>query len=96
MFATVISFEGEDATAQAAGIAHVGDEVLPALRASGGISGYWLVDPKNGRRLTVMVAESEESFQAAMAKVAQAREAAPDRVRPAPANVARFEVYGRI
>lgn len=96
MFATVISFEGEDDQAQAAGISHVEDEVLPALRASGGISGFWLVDPDNGRRLTVMVADSEEAFQAAMAKVAEAREADPNRHRPGPSNVARFEVYGRL
>jgi hypothetical protein len=96
MFATVITFEGEDADAQAAGISHVEDEVLPALRAAEGLSGVWLVDPEGGRRLTVMVAESEDAFQAAMAKVAAAREADPDRTRPAPSSVGRFQVYGRI
>jgi hypothetical protein len=96
MFATVITFDGEDAEAQAAGISHVEDEVLPALGGTHGLSGCWLVDPANGRRLTVMVVEDEEAFQAAMAKVAAAREADPDRPRPAPSNVARFQVYGRI
>ena len=94
-FAVVISFEGEDADAQAAGIAHVEDEVLPAIRDADGVSGLWLVDPDSGRRLSVMVAEDEERFQAAMAKVAAAREAAPDRHRPAPASVTRFQIYGR-
>jgi hypothetical protein len=96
MFATVITFEGEDVDAQSAGISHVEDEVLPALRGTDGLSGVWLVDPENGRRLTVMVVEDEAAFQEAMAKVAAAREADPDRPRPAPSNVARFQVYGRV
>src|SRR5690242_8842261 len=96
MFATVITFEGEDAEAQQAGISHVEDEVIPALRGAGGVSGVWLVDPESGRRLTVMVAESEDAFQAAMARVAAAREADPDRARPAPTSVGRFQVYGRV
>ena len=94
-FAVVIAFEGEDAEAQEAGIAHVSDEVVPAVRDTDGLSGLWLVDPEGGRRLTVMVAEDEESFQDGMAKVAAARAAAPDRPRPAPASVTRFQVYGQ-
>ena len=93
-FAVVISFEGEDAEAQAAGIAHVQEEVLPAILAADGVSGLWLVDPESGRRLSVMVADGEEQFQAAMAKVTAAREADPDRPRPAPASVTRFQIYG--
>jgi hypothetical protein len=31
-----------------------------------------------------------------MAKVAEARAAHPDRERPAPSSVARYEVYGRV
>ena len=95
-FAVVISFEAEDAEAQAAGIAHVQDEVLPAIQDADGVSGLWLVDPEAGRRLSVMVADSEEQFQAAMAKITAAREADPDRLRPAPASVTRFQIYGQV
>lgn len=94
-FAVVISFEGEDAEAQAAGIAHVREEVLPVVQGAEGVSGLWLVDAESGRRLSVMVADSEEQFQAAMAKITAAREADPDRHRPAPASVSRFLIYGQ-
>jgi hypothetical protein len=94
-FALVIAFEGEDAEAQRAGIEHVQDEVVPAVHGSDGVSGLWLVDPDSGRRLSVMVAESDEHFQAAMAKVTAAREADPDRHRPAPASVTRFQIYAQ-
>lgn len=94
-FAVVITFEGEDAEAQAAGIAHVQEEVVPAIQGADGVSGVWLVDPEAGRRISIMVADDEERFQAAMAKVTAAREADPDRHRPSPASVSRFQVYGQ-
>jgi hypothetical protein len=96
VFATVVTFDGEDAETQAAGISHVVDEVLPAFQQSSGITGLWLVDAETGRRISVIVAENDDAFQAAMARVAEARAAEPDRLRPAPSSVSQYRVYGRV
>ncbi len=96
MFATVITFDGEDAATQAAGISHVEDEVLPVLQQHSGVTGLWLVDPESGRRLTVMVADDDAAFQSAMARIAEVRAADPDRTRPAPSSVSTYRVYGRV
>jgi len=96
VFGVVLSFDGESAADTAAGIEHVNDEVLPALRAAGGLQGWWLVDHESGRRVTVMIWESQEAYDAGMAKVGEARAADPDRHRPPPSSVSRFEVYGSI
>jgi hypothetical protein len=96
MFAVVLSFTGESADDLAAGIDHVRDEVVPALTAAGGVQGWWLVDRETSRRITLMVWNSEDEYQTGMARVQQARLADPDRHRPAPTEVARFEVYASI
>ncbi len=96
MFAVVMHFDSESPQDLAAGIEHVKDEVVPALAKSDGLNGWWLVDRENGRRLTVMVWDSQEHYDAGMARIQEARAKDPDRRRPAPSSVGRFEVYGSV
>jgi heme-degrading monooxygenase HmoA len=96
MFAVVLSFDNESEEDLAAGITHVEDEVIPALEQAGGLNGWWLVDRDAGRRMTVMVWESQEQFDAGMARIQEARAKDPGRHRPAPSAVARFEIYGSV
>ena len=96
MFAMIVSFDGESPEVLSAGIAHVNDEVIPALTDADGLHGWWLVDRDAGRRLSVMVWDSEEQYDAGMARVQLERAKDPDRHRPAPTSVQRFEVYGSL
>ena len=96
MFAMVLTFDDESSQDLNDGIEHVRDEVIPAFERSGGVKGFWLVDREAGRRVTVMVWEGEEEFQAGMAGVQEARAQDPDRNRPAPTSVERFEIYATV
>ena len=42
MFAVVLSFEGESKDDLTAGMEHVKDEVIPALKHASGLNGWWL------------------------------------------------------
>jgi hypothetical protein len=95
MFATVITFD-ESTEDTEHGISHVLDEVVPAMLQSRGLNGLWLADREHGKRITVMVWQDEAEMSAAMARVAEAREKDPDRPRPAPSSVSRYEVYAAV
>ena len=95
MFAVVMDFQ-ETAADTEAGVAHVQDEVVPALKDAQGLIGLWLVDRERNRRMTVMIWDTDEHYQEGMAAVQARRAAAPERHRPAPTSVQRYEVYGSI
>jgi hypothetical protein len=78
------------------GIEHVRDEVVPAMELANGLIGLWRVDGESGKRITIMAWQDEAEQQAAVARVAAVREAGPERPRPAPTTVGRFEIYARV
>lgn len=94
MFATLMIFDDESHDDLDAGIEHVRDEVIPAIEQTDGVQGWWLVDRDAGRRVTVLICDGDDQLQSAMTRVQQARAKDPDRRRPAPSTVQRFEIYG--
>jgi len=94
MYAQIVTFQ-ETPEQVDAGIAHVLDDVIPALEAAPGLTGVWVANRETGKRLSIMVWESEAAASAAMAEV-QKRLAVSTHQRPKPASVERFEVYALV
>ena len=91
MYAQIVTFQ-ETPEQIDAGIAHVLDDVIPALEAAPGLTGVWLANRESGKRLSIMVWESEAAAATAMAKV-QERLAVSKHARPQPDSVEKFKVY---
>jgi hypothetical protein len=94
MYAQIVTFQ-ETPEQVDAGIAHVLDDVIPALEHAPGLTGVWLADRAAGKRLSIMVWESEAAAAAAMAEV-QKRLATSKHTRPTPASVEKFDVYAMV
>lgn len=91
MYAQIVTFQ-ETPEQIDAGIAHVLDDVIPALVGAPGLTGVWLANRETGKRLSIMVWESENAASAAMAEV-QKRLATSRHARPTPVAVEKFDVY---
>jgi len=94
MYTQIVTFQ-ETPEQIDAGIAHVLDDVIPALDQAPGLTGIWLADRAAGKRLSIMVWESEAAASAAMAEV-QKRLATSTHTRPTPTSVEKFEVYAMV
>ncbi len=94
MYAQIVTFQ-ENPDQVDAGIAHVLDDVIPALEHAAGLTGLWLANREKGTRLSIMVWESEAAASTAMAEV-QKRVAASKHARPSPASIEKFEVYAMV
>lgn len=95
MFAQVMTFE-ETPEQLDAGIRHVKEDVIPPLEGVAGLHGYWLVNRDSGTRLTVMVWADEAASQAGMNAIQAERARHPERERPTPTSIQRFEVYAAV
>ena len=94
MYAQIVTFQ-ETAEQVDAGIAHVLDDVIPALEHAPGLTGLWLANRETGKRLSILVWDSESAAAAAMADV-QKRIAVSTHPRPTPASIEKFEVYAMV
>jgi hypothetical protein len=95
MFVQVVTFE-ESPEQLEAGIEHVREDVVPVLADAKGVVGLWVVDRERGKRLSIMVWDSDEAYQAGLKALAEWRAQGPDHPRPTPTSVEQFELYARV
>ena len=100
MFAQIATFE-ESAEQLNEGLRHLREEVIPSVGAVDGlVAAYWLVNPTGGKRLSLMLWDSDEAQAAAMPGIMQgvgSRRSAAGKTTPAnaPTSVERFDVVGQ-
>ena len=80
MYARLTTFEGADPSTKDEALERIREEVLPALQALDGFSGYvMLTDDENRKAHATTFWESRETAEAAEQQMAQRREAMAER-----------------
>ena len=95
MFARLTTIQGTtDKIADA--IRVVENDVIPAVKVIAGFrGGYWCVDRKSGRMLTLTLFETEQELQASEAAASQLRKTSTEKLGFEVKNVERYEVIAQ-
>lgn len=95
MFARLTTIQGTtDKIADA--IRVVENDVIPGVKVLAGFkSGYWCVDRKSGRMVTLTLFETEQELQASEAAASQLRKTSTEKLGFEVKNVERYEVIAQ-